>query len=936
MARKLTIPQIESNIDNKVLLEMIEYLQLLEQKINNNAKTNNDNFQLIVSAIEGTDRAVAHIGKPLGPLSAAPAHPNNFDWYFNKTDKTFYMFVDGSWVKLTTLEVIIDLSDYYTKTQADNTFISGKFGEISELYDEMTGKDVPGSGFSAISIEDEAKLYKNQDTINKNFLSDLEDNVIFVNADEIQYIDTKSLLKTVKANIITAGNNITYSTLISPYDRISQVGANFEATLNKEMSVEYQFISKAKSLKFAGTPGQTYKWEHIQKVEDKELVDYIRFSGTAKLTMNEAFIPGLPGTYKAKTLPFDLKLSDLMDSTQGKAIVEMDFTVKPIADEKLLKINYLTSAIHYDNRLINIIRGIDTRIKNTEAEANVYSYPLTVGGFNNIILSYKPADHVAKMKAGEVFLLDLEVSSIILPTLNDTMTVLMQDESKVTTDPAANFASLEPFLYGPHANAGDKAAFAHARHWDYFKNKYEDFFLVVRKAEDFDGSTIWVPDGWKPKPQKPGDMQVVSRKVPADQFWHEYQLSDTAKKLVYVEAINTKQIESNASAYWQDSQLVFVDGRAVAAVSTNADKQFKLTINGVEIWQNGSLHRTKPYSEWSSWKLFELKGKAFVEHTTANVEKDITSWLDVGTGHQNEVLGFNAAGKAEFKTALTETLGDQKYDEKTFDFLYFDINAGEKILSGVRNIDIIPPLGMEPIMPFDIDTDILAGQNVYVHPVLAPGVVPQDNDFVLFNGQKIFRQGFRLKWIDVKNYFGNYSFKFKKQVVGTDTQWVWNGVQWNPNSDTKDVYAAISAEEVARIQADDEIWNKLNTLGTGGKFAEVKLDDNDFPDVVDTVIISGLWTAQTGSTPVNTDHMEVMANDLSKYALYTFDGTKWIKGAERNTHIKSGVTDLSPVYNAIDAEEVARVNGDNEIWVELDLDDTDLKLMEAVVLPTAI
>lgn len=776
---KFTIPQVESNIDNKVTMKHLDvFKDYMTKMFNMNMHQITNNIKILKSAIEGEDRAISHLGVPHGPAAAAPLNPNKYDWYFNTGDKRFYMYVDGAWKEIASLGTVVDLSDYYTIEEANEWFLAGEKATLGEVKSLEQGYNVDNKDAKYLNIVGLADILKDQNLVDELFLGKFADELYYKNRDTIEYKDTVLDRTTLNANVVTNGTSVTYSTLIQPYLRIEQAQASFQGKFETNMSVEYQFISKGKALKFSGTRNQNYKWEHVEKYEGNFTREYIRFTGTGKLEVADGFVPGMPSTWRTQAMPYELSLTDLMDTPGGQAIVQFDFDLLPINGSKILKLDYQTSTQFIVERYRNFLDDIYERVSKLETLRNIYTFPIEIGGFNNVTLRYQPADRPGTMAVGDTFLIDIEPKEIATITMNDTMTVMLVNQANVGGDPTANFAAVEPFVFDIHKIQADKDAFKNVRHWDYFKNMVDKYYIVAKKARDVDGKIVWITDGWIPKPQDPGDMKLVSRVVPAAQVWTEFQTSKALEKLVYINAHNAHDIESSASAFWKDSNLRFdQEGRAVANVSSSKERQFILTNTGISIMEQGVQQRLKNYTEWDKFEFFELEGKAFVGYEAHQRDPDITTWVNVGIGHEDEVLGFTPTGRTKFVKSINKDATDKLYAPKMSYFGDKNWSTMTQVVSGERRTVILVPPAVSSTPVGNAIRFIFNNSNVGT---------AQDDDVMCIDTTEHFildSADIKLKWSDVKTHVSNGDTMILEKLA--DKPWRLIGWVYAKNYDSK-------------------------------------------------------------------------------------------------------------------------------------------------------
>lgn len=74
---------------------------------------------------------------------------------------------------------------------------------------------------------------------------------------------------------------------------------------------------------------------------------------------------------------------------------------------------------------------------------------------------------------------------------------------------------------------------------------------------------------------------------------------------------------------------------------------------------------------------------------------------------------------------------------------------------------------------------------------------------------------------------------------------------------------------------------------SGGRYAESAVDA--LPDTsTDQAEITALWNVIMGDEPKLNDHFELVLEDFTKYVLYNYDGSKWVKGIEKDFPTKAG------------------------------------------------
>lgn len=772
---KYTVAQAEKNIDDKVTMKHLDvFKDYMETMFNENMRVIRGNFNVLKTAVEGEDRALSHLGIPHPPAAVAPANPNKYDWYFNTLDKRFYMWVKGKWTEIASLGGVVDLSDYYTIEEANEWFLAGSKGTLKELHDIEFGLKVEDQDAKYLNIVGLADILNDQHKVDELFLGKFSDELTYKNKDTIEYKDTILDRTTLQAKVITNGDTVTYSTLITPFKRIEQEQANFEGTFRTSMSTDYQFISKGKALRFTGTRNQKYKWEHVEKYDGNFTREYIRFTGDAQMSIANSFVPGIPSTFTDVVMPYEIRLSELMDTSSGQAIVQFNFDALPIDGSDILKLDYQTSTQFIVDRYTNFFDDIYKRVSILESQRNIYHFPIEVGGFNNITLRYQPTDRPGTMAVGDQFLIDIEPKDYATLTFNDTMTVMLLNEANVGGNPAANFAAVEPFVFATHKTQTDKDNFANARHWSYFKNMVSKYYIVAKKAQDVDGKFVWVTDGWIAKPQEPGDMSLVSRDLNAANVWAEFQSSKALNKLVYLNIHNANQIESNASAFWKDSNLRFdQEGRAVANVSNGHERQFKMTNTGIQIWEQGVLQRTQPYTQWDKFEIFELEGKAFVGYTSNQREADITTWANVGIGHENEVLSFDATGAAKLTKVMSKDEADKLYESRHYDYSDSSLTVTENVTGGKRYQIITQPADA-------LNTPVGANNKI----LFDVPATPQDADQMTYGTDLIWivkADGNIMSWGEIKDHVTDRDTMVIKHLSNGN----WEFVRWDENLATK-------------------------------------------------------------------------------------------------------------------------------------------------------
>lgn len=115
-----TITQIEHDIDNSVNIKILEYLKdYLAKQLNVAISDIDGELQKIFTEVQGLDKIVSVIPKPLAPSATDPTTANDGDLFFNTTDKWFKYYQGGTWHNLAHLDTTIDA---YTKTEADTKF----------------------------------------------------------------------------------------------------------------------------------------------------------------------------------------------------------------------------------------------------------------------------------------------------------------------------------------------------------------------------------------------------------------------------------------------------------------------------------------------------------------------------------------------------------------------------------------------------------------------------------------------------------------------------------------------------------------------------------------------------------------------------------------------------------------------------------------------
>lgn len=635
---KLTIAQVESNIDNKVKQDLLTYdISYVVEKFNEFVKQANINFNLLRAAVEGEDRAISHMGVPHEPQDTAPLNPNQYDWYLNTLDNTFYMWVSGAWKKLATLASAVNLEDYYTIEEANEWFLPGTKATLKELKDVEAGVAVEDQDSKFLNIVDLADILKDQKKVDKNFLANFEDKLIWQSPTEIQYLDTTLNMETLSASIFTNGNTATYTTLISPYDRISQFQANFEATLKQELAVQYQFVSKSKAIKFNGKVGDTYKWDHIQKYEGDTTVDYIKFTGSCTLQLADNFQPGIPSTWVTQAMPYEVKLSDLITDTAKTAIVEMDFAHTLSAGSNIMQIKYLTSTYYIENRFKALLKDINQDIR--DIVTNPIITPMwPEEDTSDVKLHYATYEVIDSALTGVRYFIDIKKSQADALGANGTLPVKVGRElGSIYFDVVTKLST----------NAVDQAL--HKFRWEQIVKNCENLYLEVEKAVDFGNQGVFVFKGWREKKISLEQFHQETVTVPAANVWNDYQADlHGDNRILYITAYNANQVETNASALWKDSYIRFFDGKATAGVSTGHDRQWKLTATGIEIKEQGNLQRLKPYTDWTEFKITRMKGVGLLKGAsiaTNTLKADVT---DAGktlvVGSDGRIITGDASG----------------------------------------------------------------------------------------------------------------------------------------------------------------------------------------------------------------------------------------------------------------------------------------------------
>lgn len=577
---KLTIAQVESNIDNKVKMEELRYQIDYKTKMDNeNFKKINDFHKTVIAWMNGTDRAIAHLGQPLGPHDKAPSNPNQYDWYFNTSDLTFYMLVGATWQKLAKLSSAIDLSEYMTGQEIWDQFVNGEYGTIADLITESNGDTAQGSGFSVLSVEDLAKLYKNQQDANLNFLTDFKDNLIFKGPKSIEYHDSVLDMETLDAAVIQNGNTIVYQSLIAPYARIAQQQAFFEATTDKIVDVVYGFTAKQKAIKFECNVGSKYKWENIKKYEDNKFVDYIKFSGTAALKIDNAYSPGVPGTWTDTPMPFEIKLSDLMADKNGTAIVEMNFIAPLAVDDKIMTIEYLTTPEYNENRTKELIKDIKDELKLLAADPNIT--PITVSDEGATVdFHYISTDAIDTAKVGDRFYLDLKQSRADAITANESTPVRIGRQLGGT--PLNIIRKLS-------VSQADKTN-NHVR-WGDIKDNFANLYMVVERTEDFGSEAVFIHKGWKDKSLGLQEFHLTTKtyttwaEIEADK---DFIVSMTATANVKIDWFGAAIFAGETFMLYNEFDNPAIQGmHGAGAMSNNAEYEARLQSNGFNLYASG-------------------------------------------------------------------------------------------------------------------------------------------------------------------------------------------------------------------------------------------------------------------------------------------------------------------------------------------------------------
>lgn len=709
---KFTIPQVENNIDNSITMEHLDvFKDYMETMFNLNMETIKENILILKSAIEGTDAILGHLGVPHGPAAVAPANPNKFDWYFNTTDQIFYMYVDGVWKEIASLSNSIDLSGYYTIEAANDRFLPGVNGTLTELKKVENGEKVLDQNTKYINLTDLADILNDQKKIDKAFLANFDDDLIYKSATEIDYVDSVLQKSTLKAAVVTTGASVIYSTLISPYDRISQFQANFEATLNQDMTVEYQFIGKGKALRFTGSAGQTYKWDHIQKYEGDTTVDYIRFTGTTALSINSSFSIGTPGNYFLKAMPYEMKLSDLMDDKQGKAIVEMTFSsAVPTPGQKLMNIKYLTSTLYVENRFKLLLNDVNKRIDGID---------ITVA--KNYLTNFNKNLHLMQLDNAE-----------------DDIDYVIEVRTTAPNDSTLNLGRFRGFV---HAKIGKT--------------------VNISKTILFPQTLVNAGYGTGDGPD--GAIYYSSYNI-------TLQFIESATQPGKIGAIRVTDIQ------WFDPYAGSV--ATVKDAANDVQLRWATGNSRVKAWMMDNLH----IESVSKAGEFRLDDPSVLD--TGLIK------LDVGTGHEDEVLGFTSGGKTEFKKIFTEAKANAKFATKEYDFLFGGANlvTAEDTTGGVRKLDITAPNGNYKAFVFDV-ANVEIGQEIYFNVALANGVTPQDADQFRFNGERVFdKDGSQITWLNWKDIYDTHSFKLRRVKVGAELYWQWVDYKVRPIENAKTLF----------------------------------------------------------------------------------------------------------------------------------------------------
>lgn len=138
-----TITQIEHDIDNSVNIKILEYLKdYLAKQLNVAISDIDGELQKIFTEVQGLDKIVSVIPKPLEPAATDPTTSNDGDLFFNTTDKWFKYYQGGTWHNLAHLDTTIDA---YTKAEADSKFATKSF-DYSDVDSIFTKTSISLSG----------------------------------------------------------------------------------------------------------------------------------------------------------------------------------------------------------------------------------------------------------------------------------------------------------------------------------------------------------------------------------------------------------------------------------------------------------------------------------------------------------------------------------------------------------------------------------------------------------------------------------------------------------------------------------------------------------------------------------------------------------------------------------------------------------------------
>lgn len=918
MIDKLTPKQIEENMDLGVDIELITYVRdYFAQFYKVDMPTINNNFTNIMNRLEGTDKALGGVGQNLETAATdyvdTPQHKLKAgDWYFNTTDaaiKVYSKKADGTfeWRIAVPFADIIPTDKFMEIQELYDTFLAGQYGKLHDIYTLETGGKVEDSNLKVLNLDEITELIKDQREIDANTLIKFADELIMKSTDEVEYRDTKADLVAVGAQISTSGTTVTYKSLIHPYDRINQEQASFQATIMKDMTVDYFLTSRYTTLRFKGNPFSQYKWETVGKFENGKRVPYVRFSGTCELEISKN--PSDPTSFVKQTLPVDIKLSDLMDETHRDAIVTFKFDRAINIGDVIMDIDYKVPGQYAIDRLSKYAKDISVRVDKLDGPLQVYKYN-AIGDAVLLNFQYPHGDRPATMKVGESFLLDIDPSALPSP-LNDTTPMVLQDISKASADAATNQASMEIIQYQPNANAIDKANFTYGRRWRYFKLMAKDYYVDLQKQEDFDGKVFWKPIGWKPKPPKeiveaknyyesynwqtrtitlsepmePGEYNVEIEWVRKDNGEPIGYLNDIANFTVggYIPVVShTVKLKRNlpnmgfGDADSSAGPVYYGSYDVTVRPLFNTDNK----ITGIEI---EDVELFDPYAgatatvmesgqekdiKWSTTSatlkraLMEtIKVKSINKTGTFLKNFDITpdptlAWVDVGQGHEDDVLGFEPSGKRTFKKYFGKDQADVLYEVKTYNYSDTQQTVNLNVTGGKRFLIITQPA--------DAPTTPVNGKNKLW---LAHPASPQDGDQVTYGSDLVWivkANGDIMSWGEIKDHV----LKDDKMIIKHLDSGNWELVDWELNVEKIDivhVYNAIDEEETARVKDNDEIWKRLDGIAT-------KKDIPFFGEFATEALLK----AATGMVKDQIAYEE--ANDI----WWHYDGTNWVH------HVDSG------------------------------------------------